>query len=140
MSVAMSDPQTPRTASPETEFFSDPNTGVRVTSARFIPAPNKTYAMAGITSVTLGVWRGCRWFPILLICLLSIWAVQSPQAEPIPLFFVALCGFWLYGARARYSVRLFSASGQSEDLQSRDRQYVARVIDAINQAIVFRDR
>ncbi len=119
---------------------------IRVTNARFI-AGRRTYAMHGITAVSFHVKRQ-GWIAPLLLAAIALFfsvVVLSPGADDalVPLICVSLIMWFFtfalwFGLRPSYSVRLTTASGESEALTSRDRARIQRVIDALNDAIVAR--
>ena len=87
--------------------------GVTVTNARFITY-GKTQVLAGITSVAVGSG--------LFMGLIS----------------AGLGIFWLAMQKSVYIVQLESASGKVDALESKDKDFIFRVVDALNNAIVAR--
>lgn len=108
---------------------------VKVTNTRFI-VPSQTYAMSGITSVRFFTEKPGLLMPIaaFLIALLvgagngNIWAVG------IPVFI----GVGLLLRKATHHVVLSSASGETRALNSKNKEFIANVINALNQAIISR--
>lgn len=117
----------------EEQIFLD-ESGVKVTNARFITY-GKTQALAGITSVSTLVKNPNRLWPIILIILGGILAFNGDITFGI----LALIGIlWLVFQKSTYYVRLESASGTSNALESKDKDFIFRVVDALNDAIVAR--
>jgi len=120
----------------EKTFFNEG--GVTVTNSRFV-VPGQTHAMSGITSVSKWITKPSMKLPIILIVL-----------GIIPLFFGSI--FWIVVGIALiaagvylliknkpvYSVRLSSASGESNAIDSKDDKYIDKIVQAINDAIVTR--
>lgn len=134
---------------------------VRVTNLRAI-FENKTYAMSNITSVSLESSEpsSCVSATLLLvgIGLLGLFVVflfflaETGSEVAFPLgealnasMFLLLGGGCLAAsirlrklAKPTYTVRISSASGESNALSSADRDHVERIVRAMNQAIVMR--
>lgn len=118
----------------ETVLFE--NNGVTVTNARFI-VPSQTYAMAGITSVRFFTEKPSVLWPLLcfLIGLFAlgnsgnIWSVALPILAGVALLVLR---------KPRHHVVLSVASGESRALNSKDKMFIAAVINALNDAIVSR--
>lgn len=122
-------------------------TGVKVTSARFI-LPAQTYAVANITSVKNftqsanqvsailfgGCGLGC--FAIGALCATG----GSPGMGLMFAFFgivSMVAGFFeLRAAKPSYHVILATAGGEVRVLSSLNREYIERVVQAANNAIV----
>lgn len=110
--------------------------GVTVTNSRFI-VPSQTFAMSGITSVKFSTERpGLLWpivcFVLALIALGNhgnIWSVAIPVIAGISLLVLR---------KATHHVVLSSASGETRALNSKDKEFIAGVINALNKAIVSR--
>ena len=107
---------------------------VKVTSARFITY-GKTQALSGITSVSSHYVKPNRMWPIILgvvgaICLAFNWIVA--------ILFIALAAYWWISQKTIYFVRLESASGTADALSSKDRDFIFKVVDALNDAIIHR--
>lgn len=111
--------------------------GVTVTNARFITY-GKTQALAGITSVDCLVRSPNRWGPIILVILGIIFFFGGGNSIFAGIFWVALGVFWWSRQKGTYIVQLESASGRSNALESKDKEFIFRVVDALNNAIVAR--
>jgi len=117
--------------------------GVRVSNARFI-AGNQTFAVAGITSVRFYRIAPNRTLPTILFCIggfLCLGAVESGSgvgALVVALLFGGLGALAWLGSASRYSVRIRTASGESDAFVAKDRQFVFDIVQALNDAIVAR--
>lgn len=108
---------------------------VKVTNARFI-VPSQTYAMSGITSVRFFTERPALLWPIIafLLALLllagdgNIWSVGIALTVGVLLLF----------RKATHHVVLSSASGETRALNSKNKDFIANVINALNKAIISR--
>ncbi len=119
----------------ETVFF-DSNE-IKVTNARFI-AQGQTYAMSGITSVKSHEHKPKRGVPVvafligLFILYLGIYVVGA-----IVLGFAFFV--WIAQTQTKgYSVSIKTASGEEQALTSPDSQFISQVVNAINEAMVYR--
>lgn len=123
--------------------------GIRVTNLRAVIG-NKTYAMSNITSVEMGRKDPSGCGPGILILVGILMAVGggvgiSEKAWGSGLVWLALgvlaiVGGYLTSKRAKptYTVKVGSASGESNILGSADMDRIQRIVSAINEAIVKR--
>lgn len=107
---------------------------VKVTSSRFITF-GKTQALGGITAVSSHYISPKRMGPIIvgivgLICFAFSWIVA--------VIVIAAAVLWWISQKTIYFVRLESASGATDALSSKDREFIMQVVDALNDAIVHR--
>lgn len=108
--------------------------GVKVTNARFVTF-GKTQALSGITSVSTLVRKPSRFWPIVLI----IAGMFTVTASPVLGFLMIALGIlWLVMQKNVYIVQLESASGVSNALESKNEEFIFRVVDALNDAIIAR--
>jgi Family of unknown function (DUF6232) len=141
----------------EITFYQDPN--VLITNTRAVIG-GKTYAMANITSVTAGQIPPNR-LPGILV------AIVSPVVCICGAFPAAVVGGgsdrfaafqWIYlvvvqlvallilvggvilavTAKPTYSVKFASSAGETNALLSKDQEYIAKIVNAVNEAIVKR--
>lgn len=121
----------------EVEFFNDGK--VSVSSARFRVGTN-TYAMQGVTSVKRGQ-KDPNKLPAVLLVIVGIFMLISADPVSTKAFGVIMImlGFVIFKLlKPEFSVYLNSSSGESQALQSKDRNYIDQVIEALNQSIVHR--
>lgn len=128
----------PAARPPETPFFSDDR--VVITSARAVIA-GTTYALANITSVRSWTVKRSA-LPLLLgiLCLLSGIAIATSQGGcggAVILVGVVLTLFYFL-AKDRHYVRIGTAGGEVDALQSTDPAYVHQIVTALNNAIIHR--
>ncbi len=120
---------------------------IRVTNLRVIIGA-KTYALSNITSVEMGQKKTFSYGTIILVCVglgLLLYAVVSLtdgdwQGGVCGVLLGALCA-WAGFTSARsakliYTVRVGSASGESNILESREIGGLQPIVNAINEAIV----
>ncbi len=111
--------------------------GVTVTNARFIVSA-QTYAMSGVTSVKSFEEMPSRKGPIILIAIGLLAMLGGKDTIVVALLFLAGGIAWWFLAKAKYYVLLSSASGEAKALSSPDRDWIGRVVGALNDAIVHR--
>lgn len=125
----------------EKVYFSDG--AITVTSARAVLA-GKTYAMANVTSVSLRVVQSSAlsWGVLLIVVgillIVTVFTAAAPARVAALGAILVVVGVLLAKARPMCIVRLGSASGEADALQSIDRPYLNQIIDAVNKAIVER--
>ena len=110
--------------------------GVTVTNSRFI-VPGETYAMAGVTSVRFERISPNRTMPICLIFLGLLFALV-PEAREFGFFLLVIGVPWLLLLRPQFAVALRSASGEIRAIKSKKSEFVRGIVDALNNAIVYR--
>ena len=129
----------------ERVFFEDED--VSVSNLRFVSRTTKTtIAMANVSSVRLVEQPPSRTAPglLLLACLvwMSIAFCLNPAAAPDNLYLpgagFALSLIWLAVQRGEYVVWIQAAGGESKPVRSANRQFVQKVVSAVEQAIIAR--
>lgn len=115
--------------------------GVQVTNARFV-VPGQTYALSGVTSVSIHEKKPKRIGPIFLFiigffCLMGGLSGSS-GAFVAALVFIGLGVLWWISNSTKYAVRLMTASGESDALPSKDGAFIKRIVEALNNAIIHR--
>jgi hypothetical protein len=115
-----------------------------VTLQRFMVG-SRTYAMSGVTAVSMYKIPARRGFWLLLVAVAAVVAIyQMPQASPdmAIVLLSSIAGFVALviavTRRASYVISLMTASGESRALVSMDRRFVTSIVDAINHVIVAR--
>ena len=109
--------------------------GITVTNARFIVS-SQTYAMSGITSVKNSHEPPSRTGSTicgaigLVLLILSAWLYGA-------VFVAVAVAFW-FSEKSRYHIVLATSGGELKALTREDAALVARVVQALNDAIVFR--
>ena len=117
---------------------------IQVTNLRAM-LHGKTYAMANVTSVSMYTQVNSKLPGIAIAivgCLLSLMGLASRELAGCVLFFalslVVIGIAYANSQKDRYWVRIGSSSGEANALSSTDREYVLRVVNAMNEAIVRR--
>lgn len=116
--------------------------GVKVTNARFI-VDSQTFAMSNITSVKASRVDGSMTGPVILITLGFLVLLGSISAGN---WFAALIAIvvgclgvlWAKSTKSMYHIMLTTAGGETSALSSRQPEYVKKVTQALNDAIVAR--
>lgn len=107
---------------------------VKVTNARFING-NQTYAMSNITSVKAFEEKPKRLVAILFL----IFALVLIASEPVwGVILAAGIGYFLYQQKTIYHVMLATAGGEISALKTHQREYLTKIVSALNDAIVSR--
>ena len=123
--------ETPAT---EKVFYQDSN--VTITQSRFV-SQSKTYAMRNISSVTNFQIKKSRLLQILLI-LVGVMCMLTESARVFGIFLLALGILLLYLTKDEYSVRINSNSGEADGYISKDQQLIQKMVDAVNEAMIYR--
>jgi hypothetical protein len=143
ISSTATNPVNPQTlaAKEEINYYQDSN--VTVTSTRAIFG-SKTYAMTNVTSVSLLVvppehGPGCL---IMIVGAIIIWACSSLSGLEVGILVgivaVGLGIWWETTKKPKFVVRVGSSSGETNALIHADREYIQRVVSAVNKAIIER--
>jgi|ERR1700735_1741205 len=126
----------------ETSFYSD-NSGVRVTDKRVI-LKDTTYALANIASVSTNVEDPSLTGPIITIVLGLILLFGGFSGHGtggyviVGLVAIGLGVVWWKGCKPIWHLRIASASGEATPLKSTNKQWIASIAQAINEAIIHR--
>lgn len=121
--------------SPETVFFD--GAGVTVTNARFV-VPGQTYAMAGVTSVRYHEKPQSWVIGAICAVLAAWWFTIGDYMLPLAIVFAVFSPLAFWRGRPRYDVILSTASGEVRALSSHERDDIRQVVQALNNAIIFR--
>ena len=111
--------------------------GVSVSNSRMM-YEGQTYAMSGITSVKSFEKKPSRVGPIILIVIGVLMLAAGKSAIFAALLFLAGGIAWWILAKPDYSVLLTSASGEMKAYTSKDKDFVIKIVSAVNDAIVHR--
>lgn len=109
---------------------------VTVTNSRFMVA-SQTFAMSNITSVKASKQEPKRFWPIVLI-VVGVFALMSNANIWIVVLMVGGGIVWLLLQYTMYHVMLTTAGGETSALSSKQRDYIEKVVQALNEAIVAR--
>lgn len=107
---------------------------VKVTSSRFISG-GQTYAMSNVTSVKPYEKKPSRFWGIVALLIGIVIAINSL----VPGLIIAGCAaFYLYSQKTVFHVLLSTSAGETKALVTYQRDYLNKVIAALNDAIVAR--
>lgn len=118
----------------EVTFYQDAY--VTVTQSRYV-TNSKTYAMRNISSVYTFEIIKSRRLPGLLIVAGAL-LLLAPGARVAAVCILALGIAVLLATKNEFAVRISTNAGESNSLISKDRGYVEKIVDALNQAIIHR--
>ena len=111
--------------------------GVSVTNARFM-TPGQTYAMSGVTSVKSARSDPSRKPPIIMGIIGVLALAGGGGITVVGLLLIAGALAMWFLQKPEFHVQLSSASGEDTALTNRDEQFIAKVVGALNDAIVHR--
>ncbi len=125
----------------EQTFYSD-DVGVRITNTRAI-FNKTTYAMANISSIrteeTPPKRAGAIWTIFIGVILFIIGLRVDIVGLTIAGVIILLLGIlWVWKASGEYHIMITSASGETSALESKDKGYIDKVVQAMNEAIIHR--
>lgn len=118
----------------ETQFYKDSK--VTVTQSRYV-TDSKTYAMRNISSVHVFEIVKNRSLPIAMIIIggLMLLGDGTRVAGGVILLIGILI---LVLIKNEYAVRISTNSGEANSIVSRDKIYIQKIVDALNDAIIHR--
>jgi len=128
-------PEQAKTEGKEIVLYSD-NKGVRITNTRAIFG-NKTYVMTNISSISIGK-KPPNWIPGIIVLLFGLICLLIEPIRIAGLIFLIVGGVILYFTKGEYSVRITSASGETDAFTHTDKIYIQNIVTAINEAIIKR--
>jgi hypothetical protein len=108
---------------------------VTVTNARFMVA-KQTFAMSNITSVQASQKDPSRLGPIILLVIAGFCLMGGVWVGVLLLGGAGI--LWWVAEKPTYHVMLTTAGGESSALSSKQREYIEKVVQALNDAIVAR--
>ena len=117
----------------EKTFLATP--GATVTNTRII-VPGKTYAMAGVISVR-SVEVAAKRGGAILIAGIGLLLLFVNVAFGLLVFAVGV--IWAFALKDSYAVAINSASGEIQAVVSKDGKYISSIVQAVNEAIVYRN-
>lgn len=121
----------------EIEFYKNGN--VSITNARFM-VNTTTYAMNGVTSVKRKQIEPSQQGPIIvgIVGLIMIFTSSIMATQLFGIFLIIIAVIWFRSKKTTYIVLLNSSSGETQALSSTNKNYIDEVINALNQAIIYR--
>ena len=120
----------------EKAFFNQD--GISVSNTRIVIG-GQTFALNNITSVRTLVEQPSRKGPIIL-GIVGILSMMTGEGALIMLGLALIAGavFWWMSTKTEYYVALTTAAGESKALSNKDEQYVDKIVQALNDAIIER--
>lgn len=118
----------------EITFYQDGN--VIVTQSRFVTA-SKTYAMRNISSVFIYEIIKSRKLPIVLL-VIGVLLLTSDSARLFGFCLLAAGIGLLLVIKNEFAVRISTNAGESNSIVSRDKAYIQQIVNALNEAIIYR--
>ncbi len=108
--------------------------GVKVTNARFV-VDGQTFAMSNVTSVNpVTVPPNRLWGYVLL--LLGLAGLMANPFFGVPVTAIAI--YVIYKQKRTYHVMLRTSGGETKALTTQQKEYLDKVVAALNDAIVHR--
>jgi hypothetical protein len=107
---------------------------VKVTNARFISG-SQTYAMSNVTSVKAFEEKPKRLWGVLALVVGLAVAINSAA---IGVFICLVAAIYLYMQKTVFHVMLATSGGETSALKTYQREYLQKVVSALNEAIVHR--
>jgi len=118
----------------ELTFYQDVN--VTVTQSRFV-TNSKTYAMRNISSVHIFEIIKSKTLPVVMIIFGSL-MLFSDVSRVFGFILLAVGILILVSTKNEFSVRISTNSGEINSIVSKDRLYIQNIVNALNDAIVYR--
>ncbi len=107
---------------------------VKVTNARFING-GQTYAMSNVTSVKAFEQKPRRLGGIFILVIGLALTMNNP---PIGIGIMIASALYLYFQKTVYHVMLATSAGETSAPKTLQREYLNKVVSALNEAIVHR--
>lgn len=121
-------------AKEEKVFYQDSQ--VQVTQSRFV-ARSRTFAMRNISSVSIFKKEKSRFLEIVMI-IAGLICLFNTSSLVFGLLLIVAAVLLLFLLKNEYTVRISSNSGESDGFISTDKELVEKIVDAVNEAIIFR--
>ena len=120
---------------------------VKITNLRAI-IDTKTYTVSDIASVSIDVNEPKLFLPVFFAVIAGVCSVlialsdMGEYSECLTTsLYIGIAGllFFIISRKTKYSLRISSASGEMNVLETFDKEYVERIVRALNEAIVRRE-
>jgi len=118
----------------ETIFYND--SSIKVTQSRFITY-SKTYTMRNISSVYIFEIIKSKNKALLLI-IVGFLLLFSKNIFWLGIIILILGLWWIYTIKNEYAVRISTNAGEVNSIVSKDRDYIQKIVNALNEAIIHR--
>ncbi|QIY91829.1 DUF6232 family protein [Chryseobacterium gallinarum] len=123
-----------QTISDETIFYKD--SFVTVTQSRYV-TQSKTYAMRNISSVHVFEIIKSKSKAIILL-ILGLLLLLSKDLFWVGIILSILGAWWLFTLKNEYAVRISTNAGEANSIVSKNRDYIQKIVNALNDAIIHR--
>jgi hypothetical protein len=124
-------------ASPQRDVvFYDQCGMVKVTNTRFV-VPGKTFAIANVTSVKFEEIPAKIGWPLSFL-VIGVIMLFSDEIRGFGVLLAICGGLWLWASKAEYAVALSTSAGEVEAIKSKNRKYIGEIVDALDEAIIYR--
>lgn len=111
--------------------------GDTVTNSRFI-VPGETFAMSGVTSVKTREHKPSRIGPIIFILMGLISFAMGKDMIIGAFMFLSIGIAWWILHKPKYIVVLTTASREAPAFSNKNKDFIIRIEDSLNEAIVAR--
>ena len=120
---------------------------VKITNLRAIIGA-KTYAISDVTSVNMRIKEPKMFLPVFFMVNMGICSVliafsnREEYAQYLQTgLYLAIAGIllMLISSKTKYSVQITNETGELRILEANDRDYVERIVKAMNDAIALRE-
>jgi len=118
----------------ETKFYQDGF--VTVTQSRFV-TQSKTYAMRNISSVHVFEIIKSKTKAVLVI-IFGLLFLFSKDIFWVGFIIIALGIWWLISIKNEYAVRISTNAGEVNSIVSKNKDYIQKIVNALNDAIIHR--
>ncbi|MCC3217303.1 DUF6232 family protein [Chryseobacterium sp. X308] len=118
----------------ETIFYHD--SSIKVTQSRYI-THSKTYAMRNISSVYIFEIIKSKNKALLLI-IVGFILLFSKEIFWMGIIILILGFWWFFTIKNQYAVRISTNAGEVNSIVSKDRDYIQKIVNALNEAIIHR--
>ncbi|MCT2408436.1 DUF6232 family protein [Chryseobacterium antibioticum] len=118
----------------ETKFYQD--SSVTVTQSRFV-TQSKTYAMRNISSVHIFEIIKSKTKAILM-AIFGVLLLFSKDIFWVGIIVITLGIWWLFSIKNEYAVRISTNAGEANSIISKDKDYIQKIVNALNNAIIHR--
>jgi Zn-dependent membrane protease YugP len=118
----------------ETTFYYD--NSVKVTQSRFI-THSKTYAMRNISSVHIFEIIKSKNKAILMI-IAGFLLLFSKDIFWMGIILLIIGFWWIFTIKNEYAVRISTNAGEANSIVSKNRDYIQKIVNALNEAIIHR--
>ena len=118
----------------EVTFYNDNN--VTVTQSRFV-THSKTYAMRNISSVHIFEIVKSKAKAVFVI-LFGVILLFSKDIFYVGIILIALGIWWFISVKNEFAVRISTNAGEANSIISKDKAYIQKIVNALNEAIIHR--